>query len=255
MNLAASRVGALALFGPYCRREWVLADDNALLEYSDAGRRVLMRARDDSPAMRELLLNIDREVESIGFTRVKHDGTTTVGYTSRDGRPLVIKRYNTKNPWHFVRRAVRRSRARNCFDFARELIANQVATAAPLACVEARLGPLKGRSWLVTEYVDGAVCLDYVLGSAGQRETAEIAARLERMFRKLAELRITHGDMKATNVILRENRYPVLIDLDGMRRHATPASYDAWHKRDRDRFMKNWRQRPDLAMCFSRVEW
>src|SRR5690606_3128405 len=113
VNLAASRVGALALFGPYCRREWVLADGNALLEYSDAGRRVLMRARDDSPAMRELLLNIDREVESIGFTRVKHDGTTTVGYTSRDGRPLVIKRYNTKNPWHFVRRAVRRSRARN----------------------------------------------------------------------------------------------------------------------------------------------
>src|SRR5690606_2693237 len=62
VNLAASRVGALALFGPYCRREWVLADDNALLEYSDAGRHVLMRARDDSPAMRELLLNIDREV-------------------------------------------------------------------------------------------------------------------------------------------------------------------------------------------------
>lgn len=255
MIQASARISAHALFGAYCRRESILADEDALLEYADPLRYASMRARHDSPAMRSLLIDIEREIANPGFTRVKHDRTTTVGYTSRDGRRLVIKRYNTKDPWHFVRRTVRRSRARNCFDFARELLDHGIPTAAPVACMEARLGPLKGRSWLITERVDGVQCLDYVLKEAGKREVAELAARFERLFRQLARLRITHGDMKATNFILREKRFPVLIDLDGMRRHTANASYDAARRRDRERFMKNWRDRPDLSMCFSRVEW
>jgi serine/threonine protein kinase len=255
VSAASSRASALALFGPYCRRELMFADDRALFEHSDFSRYILMRARDDSPGLREMLLDIDREVEGLGFERLKHDRTTTVGVASRDGRRLVIKRYNTKNAWHFVRRSMRRSRAHNCFDFAFELLRNDIPTAAPISCIEARLGPLKGRSWLVTEYVDGPVCLDYVLGKASQQEAAEIAARLERVFRKLAALKITHGDMKASNFVLRENRFPVLIDLDGMRRHTSDATYEAAHRRDRERFMKNWRERPELALCFSRVSW
>lgn len=255
MISAASRISAHALFGPYCRRENILADEHAVYTHHDSRRYLCMRARFDSPGMRQLLLNLDREMSSPGFDTVKHDRTTTVGYTSRDGRRLVVKRYNTKNPWHVVRRSLRRSRARNCFEFARELLANEIPTAAPIAYVETRAGPLKGRSWVVNEYVDGSVCLDYVLHEASQREVAELAARFERLFRQLARLRITHGDMKASNFILRENRLPVLIDLDGMRRHSSDASYEAAHKRDRERFLKNWRDRPELSMCFSRVDW
>ncbi len=255
MSVATTRISAHALFGPYCRREFVLADETAIYRHADARRLVCMRARYDSPALRELLLALDVEMAGPGFTRLKHDGTTTVGVTSRDGRRLVIKRYNTKNPWHFVRRAVRRSRAHNCFESARELVAADIATAQPVAYVESRAGPLKGRSWLVTEFVEGPLCLDYALNHASRREVAEIAARLERLFRKLAKRRITHGDMKASNIVLRERRFPVLIDLDGMRRHTSTATYDAAHQRDRARFMKNWRERPDLAMSFSRIDW
>lgn len=255
MHPITARISAHALFGPYCRREHILADEDALLTHTGAGHHLCMRARYDSPGLRQLLLNIEREIASPGFEVVKNDATTTVGITSRDGRRLVIKRYNTKNPWHFVRRSVRRSRARNCFDFARELLAAGIDTAAPIACIETRLGPLKGRSWFITEHVDGAVCLDYVLNTASQHEAAEIAARLERLFRRMARLKITHGDMKASNFILRENRFPVLIDLDGMRRHDSDASYRGAHDRDRERFMKNWRERPELAMCFSKVDW
>jgi tRNA A-37 threonylcarbamoyl transferase component Bud32 len=150
---------------------------------------------------------------------------------------------------------VRRSRAHNCFEFARELMAEGIATAAPIAYVESRLGPMKGRSWLISEYVEGALCLNYVKDRASQQEVAEIAARLERLLQKLAKLKITHGDLKASNFILRENSFPVLIDLDGMRRHTSVTSYDAAHARDRERFMKNWRDRPELAMCFARVHW
>ncbi len=245
----------LSLFGPYYRREWQLADESGLLEYRSPTRRIVLRCRYDSPAMRWLLLNLDREIDDPAFRTLKHDRTTTVGITSRDGRGLVVKRYNTKNPWHFLRRSVRRSRARNCFDFARLLMEREVPVAPPVALVESRLGPLRGRSWLVSEFVHGEVCLEYVTGQATQQQAAEIAARLERIFQALARARITHGDMKATNFVLRERRMPVLLDLDGMRRHDSDASYQRWHQRDLARFRKNWQQRPDLAACFNRVQW
>ena len=199
------RISPHALFGPYCRREFVLAEERAVLEHTSPLRHLCMRARYDSPAMRALLIDLDREVAGAGFERLKHDPTTTVGITSRDGRRLVIKRYNTKNPWHFLRRGVRRSRAQNCFEFARELMVEDIATAAPVAYVEARLGPLKGRSWLITEYVEGTMCLEYVRERASQQEVAEIAARLERLLQKLASLRITPGASysKLTEVLAR----------------------------------------------------
>lgn len=255
MSIALPRPSAHALFGAYARREGVLADESAVLVHAGARRHACLRARYDSPAMRALLLDIDEEFRAPGFSRYKHDGTTTVGACSRDGRRLVLKRYNTKGAWHFTRRLLRRSRACNCFEFGNRLLAAGIDTAAPVAYVESRAGPLKGRSWLLTEYVDGVSCLDYVRNQADRREVAEIAARLERLFRQLAALKITHGDMKASNIVLRERRFPVLIDLDGMRAHADGAGYAAAHQRDRERFLKNWRDRPELMMSFSRVEW
>ncbi|GJL83352.1 MAG: hypothetical protein DHS20C01_29860 [marine bacterium B5-7] len=256
MSLASiGYINAHSLFGPYARREYFLADANQVSTFTNSRRHIRLRGCYDSPGMRELLLNIDREVTSPGFTRLKDDGTTTVGITSRDGRRLVIKRYNTKNAWHFLRRSIRRSRAQNCFEFGLELARNDIATAPVVGFVETRAGPLRGRSWLITEYVEGSQCLSYVLDNANQRQAAEIAARLEREFVKLASLNITHGDMKASNFILRENRFPVLIDLDGMRHHRNDSTYAAAHQRDLERFMKNWRERPELSICFTKVKW
>ncbi len=245
----------LKLFGPYCRREYGFTDETHLFQHKSPGRFICFRSRYDSPAMRHLLLNVDREMEHSGFGRIKHDNTTTVGFTSRDGRRLIIKRYNTKNNWHRVRRSLRRSRAQNCFDYALQLTRCKIATAPPVAYIETRFGPLKGRSWLITEFVEGSVCLDHVHQKASQSETGEIAARLERLFQKLSSERITHGDMKATNFILRHNRNPVLIDLDGMMQHRRDADYEKAHQKDLARFMKNWQKRPELQACFAKVKW
>lgn len=245
----------LNLFGPYARNERILVNEQGLLQHQEFRRLICFRSKYDSPGMRRLLLDVERVTQAQGFQRFKHDNTTTVGITSRDGRKLVIKRYNTKNQWHAFRRLLRRSRAQNCFEFALTLQQLGVATAPPVAFVEERFGPLKGRSWLITEFVEGPVCLDYIQESASSREAGEIAARLERVFQKLAKANITHGDMKATNYILRNRREPVLLDLDAMTRHQNPARYATAHARDRARFMKNWQAKPDIKACFSRVEW
>ena len=65
-------------------------------------------------------------------------------------------------------------------------------------------------------------------------------------------LQISHGDMKATNIKLQNNK-PVLIDLDSMRQHsqATPALQA--HVRDLRRFMQNWQSDASLYNAFMKA--
>jgi Ser/Thr protein kinase RdoA (MazF antagonist) len=52
-------------------------------------------------------------------------------------------------------------------------------------------------------------------------------------------LRITHGDLKASNLLWDADRL-VLIDLDAMCQHASPAGFARAWQRDRARFLRNW---------------
>jgi len=45
----------------------------------------------------------------------KHDKTTTVARIELSGKAMVLKRYNPRNQWHKIKRALRRSRARRCW--------------------------------------------------------------------------------------------------------------------------------------------
>lgn len=62
---------------------------------------------------------------------------------------------------------------------------------------------------------------------------------MRRLFAQLAESRIAHGDLKATNFIW-NGRELCVLDLDAMRQHGSAAAWRrAWH-RDRARFLANW---------------
>ena len=60
-----------------------------------------------------------------------------------------------------------------------------------------------------------------------------------RLFRILADYRISHGDMKATNFLVRNGTLHVL-DLDAMERSRTKAKFREKFGRDLTRFQKNW---------------
>ena len=233
----------------------MLRDDGRILKFESQQLYCELNGRYDSPSLRELLANLDREISAGGFHLFKDDKTTTVGYSSRDGIKLLIKRYNTKNAWHAVRRVFLRSRAQNCFEMARLLRSIGVNTPAPIAYVEQRLGPLKGRSWFVSEFVEGPLCLDYIKQQACDRELNHIAGHFESLFRVLSQHRISHGDMKATNFVLRNNRYPWLIDLDAMRQHSDDKTFSLACSRDRARFMKNWHDDQNINAYFEKLSW
>jgi serine/threonine-protein kinase RIO1 len=66
---------------------------------------------------------------------------------------------------------------------------------------------------------------------------------------QLSQCRISHGDMKGSNIILAEQG-PQIIDLDAMREHVLNWTYRRMRSRDLRRFMRNWDDCPGIAGYF-----
>lgn len=192
---------------------------------------------DDQCALLERLIDDpDGTMEGPGSRILKHDGTTTLSLLSEPPHHWVVKRYNNKNTWHAVRRAVRESRAGRCWRVAPQLRVAGIATPAPVAAVEKRCGPLKGIAYYVMQWVDGVLLAEYLQQCPDLTVPARAVGTL---FQQLYRAGITHGDMKDTNILIHDAR-PVLLDLDAVRVHQSGASLRRGYQRDRSRFLQNW---------------
>lgn len=173
---------------------------------------------------------------------LKEGDRSTVVRLDIGGRSYTFKRYNLMGPIHTVVHLLMRSRARWNWINSRRALDAALSTPKPLACLENRLGPLRGRSYYLCEYVEGEVLLDLVRDGRiqGQRLRA-VAANFATIWDTLGRMRLSHGDMKATNFIVDGKDEVWMLDLDGMRREWFAPRWRRQRARDRARFMKNWR--------------
>jgi tRNA A-37 threonylcarbamoyl transferase component Bud32 len=182
-------------------------------------------------------------------TMVKDGNSATVVRLVMGGRSWIVKRYNVKNAWHGLRRALKpNARQRNAWRNGQRLHFLGIPTARPVALLERRVGPFSGTAYLVMEDLGARDLLGE--GRAG-RIDATLLNRVVELFALLRALGITHGDTKATNFIVqapgsagKHERSVALIDLDSMHASARGCA------RDRARFLENWRGEPELAQRF-----
>jgi tRNA A-37 threonylcarbamoyl transferase component Bud32 len=195
-----------------------------------------------NPAMMRALEAPDRLLGEAQLQRLKSGNTCTVSLTEIDGRKLVVKRYNIKSLGHAFSRALRQSRAAVSWSNAYRLKMHDIATAAPAALVEKRLGFIRRQAYFLAEYVEAPDISKFFAAPNVAPEAKAMAAReVARLFWKLSLLGISHGDFKATNVKIVEGR-PLLIDLDSMRQHRCRWIFGRRHRRDLRRFWLNWQQ-------------
>ena len=178
---------------------------------------------------------------------LKNGHTSTVALVQIDGRDYVLKRYNIKNFWHGLRRAVRPSRAGLSWRNAHILEMLGVATPRPLLMMERRVGPLRREAYFLSEFVAGEDVLRYLAKEPIDSAAWErVVAQFSQLFQVMCDYHIVHGDMKATNFISTAEALMVL-DLDAMRKVSNKERFKNAFGKDLQRFIANWQDRPECA--------
>lgn len=199
---------------------------------------VVCQAGYDTPGIKDLLSHIDA-----AFTHplkiLKNDPTSTVILVEIEGVLRVIKRTNTRHWTQVLRRWFSRSRGEKNWHNAQVLYQRGIKTFEPIAYIEERWGPLKGRSYFVSSYVDGMLAFDFFMNHNYASGWDEAAQNIAALIQGLATHRISHGDLNLSNIIL-VNKQPWLIDLDCMRCHRFGWSFKLAARREWQRFHKNW---------------
>jgi tRNA A-37 threonylcarbamoyl transferase component Bud32 len=224
-------------------RSWRLKDflgkcvrDCSLFAVEQSATRFASVLRESADRLAPLLADPDHALEA--GIRLKSGNTCTVAQVwLGESESVVIKRYNLKNVGHALSRLWRPSRAWHSWREAHRLQLSGIATPLPLALIEERLGPLRRRAWLIADLCPGVSLADHL--SAECEPPAAEALAIASLFATLHRLRISHGDLKATNLLWHAGRI-WLIDLDATTQHRSEAAYRQAWRRDRARLLRNW---------------
>lgn len=199
------------------------------------------------------LKNLEKLFSGKNTIYLKKGGGSTVIKTGFNDKEIVIKRYNIKNSLHGLKRAFRRTRASRSWAMAHLLQIYGIDTPTPIAFFENRIGPIRRISYFICEFMSGPNLLDYFSGeNILSDEKKHIADQTIILLEKLRKAGIHHGDMKATNLVVNDDKV-YLFDLDGMSWYQSVARSKSHHKKDLKRFLRNWNQESAIYKYFSKA--
>ena len=179
----------------------------------------LVRCRKDrlSPTMRDLLHDPDRFLDGQDCRIIQNNFKSKLGLIRVNGNELVIKYHNYKDRLHRFRRYFRPTRASKNWYYSKLLLNEGVWVPEPVACIETRIGPLRGKSYFIYEYVSGMNGEDYF------RQFRHDSDRVDRgmdlvveLVRRIKKLGLIHGDIRMSNLIFKDDRI-CLLDLDDIK--------------------------------------
>lgn len=200
--------------------------------------------------IRQLVADPEAAMQGPNVKVLKAGNTCTVVQTEVGGHSLVIKRYNIKNFWHGLNRAWRPSRAALSWRNMMCLSLWRLGVPQPVAMIEKRIGPIRRQAYFITEHVAGNDLLDFCFTQTRDEQgLTAIANKIKKLFAMLDSVWLSHGDLKANNILLK-NGEPVLLDLDAMKPHRSFITWQRSKRRDEERFKKNWEGTPELEKIF-----
>lgn len=182
---------------------------------------------------------------------LKDDRTTTVARYAIANSSLVIKRYNPRNQWHKIKRALRRTRADRCWRMSYLFAQAGLNVARPVLMLEECFGPFRKDAFFINQMLIGVELL-VALPKMDDAERVLVKNAMLEAFTCMEQALISHGDMKATNLIWVTGQL-FFIDLDAAQAHRSKVTWTQANNKDRKRFLKNWQDHPDIIELFSEL--
>jgi tRNA A-37 threonylcarbamoyl transferase component Bud32 len=168
---------------------------------------------------------------------LKNDKSTTVAKINWHGKSYIIKRFNARNLGHKLKRALRETRAKCCWEMSYEFSKVGIRVAEPVAMLEIQYGFFKADSYFISEFIEGDELLTW-LPRQNKVTISQVNEQLHNLFDKFYGNRLSHGDMKATNLLWSQGEI-FLIDLDVARKHFFQIIFKRANDRDKRRFSRN----------------
>jgi tRNA A-37 threonylcarbamoyl transferase component Bud32 len=165
-------------------------------------------------AVSDFLENLDKLTENGEI--IKDGGASFVSRFKPADREIVVKRYNHKGIWHCLRHTIKGSRARKSWLNAHTLLMLDIKTPNPLAFIEIRKFGLLWKSYIITEFILARNLHEFLQNpQTSPADIQKIKNKLEHLLERFAESKIVHGDMKKSNILIRNGEI-ILTDLDAM---------------------------------------
>jgi tRNA A-37 threonylcarbamoyl transferase component Bud32 len=174
-------------------------------------------------------------------TPMKLGNSTSVFRINFPGHHLMIKRYNVKSAWQWLRRCWRRSRAKKAWIIGNVLHMLGLPAQEPVAFFEYHIFGLNGRGYYIARYVDGQPLKNYTAQKLSEKDLADIVEQVFSIFYQLHTAKICHGDCKATNFIVKPDGKVVLVDIDGTQIYKKARAFNKQFQKEIHRFLRNWK--------------
>ncbi len=217
------------------------ADQNATVKFACKRECV-------TPELLFFLNNPAEYVQTKEVEWIKKGNTCSVMKTKINNLTLVIKRYNTKDLQHFLTHFWRKSRAKRSWQFANALELFDIPTPMPIAYAEEYYKGVRIASYYIAVHCDGMLLNDALARNLDEK----IMEKAVNVIHELETLKISHGDMKATNFIVKDNEV-LVIDFDAMKMHDDEKTWKEANRKDRLRFRKNWLEIPKIMKVFDHL--
>ncbi len=106
-----------------------------------------------------------------------------------------------------------------------------------IAMVERRLGVIRTDAYFLSRWIDGVELLDW-LPKQDSSVVENVGKEVRKLFAVMSENALSHGDMKATNLLWYEGEL-VIVDLDSAKKHRSDALFKKAYAKDLARFSRN----------------
>ena len=177
---------------------------------------------------------------------LKQGNSSTVYKQQVKGEPFVVKRYNIKSMRHALKRAFQKTRAANTWYYSYYLKLIGLSTPTPILFYEKRLGFIRNEAMVVYPYCAGET-LDVVFSKCQNDpdKWQPLARQVIEVFNQLKDVQLCHGDLKATNILINEDKV-ILLDLDAMRHYRSYTRWQANWRKDCFRFLENFTEQAKI---------